>query len=136
MSIDIYIAEDDSDDQYLIRRALSSYNAPLNLHFFDSGEALLQALQSPSDRSLIFLDLNMPGMSGIECLHQLRKIDLYQTPPIIIFTTSEHELDIYRSYESGANIYLSKPAEFSELKLLLENVINFYFARCTAVGQT
>lgn len=78
----------------------------------------------------------MPGMSGIECLHQLRKIDLYQTPPIIIFTTSEHELDIYRSYESGANIYLSKPAEFSELKLLLENVINFYFARCTAVGQT
>lgn len=129
MTINIYIADDDLDDQYLIRQALYPLPKELALHFFCSGDDLITHLDTTpvNEPGLAILDLNMPQMGGLECLKHLRN-SIYKNLPIVIFTTSDNTIDITNSYECGANIYLTKPAAFSELQLLLNKVINFYFS--------
>jgi DNA-binding response OmpR family regulator len=64
---------------------------------------------------IIFLDINMPGFNGIECLKLLRSKDRYKTWPIIMYTTSTNKLNIEASYKNGANYYFPKPTKMEKL---------------------
>jgi len=68
---------------------------------------------------VIFLDLNMPVMSGLELLTEIKKQEVLQQIPIIIFSTSQLE-DIKREAKQlGAHDYISKPNNFNDLKQIL-----------------
>jgi CheY-like chemotaxis protein len=74
--------------------------------------------------NIVFLDLNMPVKSGMECLNEIRKNDRLRNLAIAIYSTSSSEENIEEAFVKGANIYIKKPNDFSQLKVILEQVIN------------
>lgn len=72
---------------------------------------------------IIFLDINMPGKNGLECLKELRQEGRFNEIMIVIYSTSGAESDIREAYRYGANNYLKKPGDFAELKASLAHVL-------------
>jgi superfamily II DNA/RNA helicase len=72
---------------------------------------------------LLFLDLNMPKKSGLECLSEIRKNDKLKNIIVAIYSTSSSEKDIEATFVSGANVYIEKPNEFEMLKDILEKAV-------------
>jgi len=95
-------------------------------------EAISHLEKIPPPPSLIFLDLNMPFMNGFECLAQLQKTNNYKEIPIIIFTTSNHAVDMERRISKWAKMYVTKPPDFNTLKTRLHDILemNFAMANC------
>src|SRR6266700_1516457 len=63
----------------------------------------------------IFLDLNMPRMSGIECLAEIKKINILQHIPVIVYSTSSAQKDVEETKKLGADYFITKPPNFREL---------------------
>jgi CheY-like chemotaxis protein len=72
---------------------------------------------------ILFLDLNMPRKSGIECLIEIKQNEFLKDVPIAIYSTSASEEDIEDTFVKGANVYIKKPSDFGTLKKILEEVI-------------
>jgi CheY-like chemotaxis protein len=121
--ITILMADDDPDDRDLAREALTESRLLNELHVVDDGEQLLAFLRregkfagSVTPRpDLILLDLNMPRMDGREALQALKSDAVFRSIPVVILTTSRAEEDVVRSYDLGANSFISKPVTFSGL---------------------
>jgi CheY-like chemotaxis protein len=75
--------------------------------------------QSPRP-GLVLLDLNMPRKDGREALREIKSDPELRRIPIVVMTTSKAEEDIFRSYDLGANSYISKPVTFEALVELMK----------------
>ena len=73
---------------------------------------------------VLFLDLNMPGKTGIDCLKEIRSNTRFKEVSIAIYSTSSSEIDIEDTFVEGANIYIKKPNDFSKLKKVIKEVVN------------
>ncbi len=82
----------------------------------------LAATESYPD--LIFLDINMPRMNGIQCLEEIKKHPEYKSISVAIYSTSGTEKDIEDTFVRGANVYIRKPGDFASLKKVLEEVLS------------
>lgn len=125
-SIKILSAEDDRDDQFLIKRAIDKAYIKTEIYFVSNGEDLLERLLTCNDENipdLILLDLNMPEMSGIEALKKIKENEKNRKIPVVILTTSDNENDMEQCYELGIQSYVTKPQSFDELVKCLENII-------------
>ncbi|HEY0047074.1 MAG TPA: response regulator, partial [Flavobacterium sp.] len=71
----------------------------------------------------IFLDLNMPEKGGKECLVEIRKHSKLKEIPVIIYSTSSSKKDIDDTYELGANLYITKPNSFTELRKAVRKIM-------------
>jgi CheY-like chemotaxis protein len=125
----ILMAEDDADDRLLVREAFDESRLLNELRFVEDGEELLEYLrregryESPDAAprpGLILLDLNMPRMDGREALRAIKEDESLRRIPIVVMTTSKAEEDIFRSYESGASSYITKPVTFERLVELMK----------------
>jgi len=111
----ILLVEDDDIDVMNIRRAFEKGNLRNPLFHADDGLVALEMLRGdllPRDRRLVLLDLNMPRMSGIEFLAELRADPELRSTPVVVLTTSDAERDrveVYNFYVAG---YLLKPVRF------------------------
>jgi CheY-like chemotaxis protein len=72
---------------------------------------------------LLFLDLNMPRKSGLECLKEIRRDKKIKDISIAIYSTSNSEKDMEETFLNGANIYIHKPNDFNVLKQILEKAL-------------
>jgi len=72
---------------------------------------------------ILFLDLNMPRKNGFECLKEIRSNKKFDEISIAIYSTSAAERDIEATFIAGANVYISKPNDFNELKQVLEKAV-------------
>ncbi len=124
----VFIADDDEDDRLLFARALNEIDKNINCEFATDGQSALLALrESVILPDILFLDLNMPKINGLECLRRI-KDDIYLVKlPIVIFTTSQNPGDIESTHSLGANVYFSKPANYNDLKERLERILNLDF---------
>jgi CheY-like chemotaxis protein len=121
--VSILMAEDDPDDQLLVKRAFASANLTTDLRFVNDGEELLAYLHQPTGHSeatsprpvLILLDLNMPKKDGREALKEIKADPGLRHIPVIVLTTSNREEDISHSYAMGASSYIVKPVDFADL---------------------
>jgi len=111
----IAIVDDDAQVRVGLRSLLRSYG--YNVDAYDGAAALL-ADNAPGRHHCIITDLQMPGMSGIELLEQLRR-DGKQIPLILMTAFPEAALR-KRAFQSGASCFLSKPFEANELLLCLK----------------
>jgi len=114
----ILFVEDDKDDVFLIQYACKRAGITEPMSFVENGQravAYLQAVGTADAPSLIFLDLNMPVMSGFDFLRWLRHHDKWRNVPVIVLTTSQNPADIASAYELGANAYVVKPSDPVEL---------------------
>jgi len=119
----IFLADDDADDKLLFVEAISDIDANINCIMTSNGQealALLNVMDPLPD--IIFLDVNMPVVNGLDCLKDLRATKRYSQVPIVMLTTSSSEF--IRAQAMGANLVLTKPPSFKELKVLLKEVID------------
>ena len=73
--------------------------------------------------NVLFLDLNMPRKSGMECLKEIKENSIFNDIAIAIYSTSASEEDIENTFVMGANIYIKKPSDFKTLKKVLSEVV-------------
>lgn len=126
----VYIVDDDPDDRQIILDAFLEHNTELDYVFIEDARELLQMLSEQPETefpSLIILDLNMPGMMGLQALKEIRSNKRYSRIPMVVMTTSTMGSDRKRSYELGANCFLTKPALFSELVSMTKSISSIYF---------
>lgn len=124
----VYIVDDDPDDRQIILDAFLENKYMGDYAFIESGDQLLENLQDPSALfpSLIMLDLNMPGIMGLQILQEIRSQKQYSHIPIIILTTSSLHMDRKLAYEYGANCFLRKPNSFPHLVTLADAILKLW----------
>ncbi len=132
----ILMAEDDSDDQLLVRDALAETGFGLDLRFVGNGVELMDYLHqkngyahpaSAPSPGLIILDLNMPRKDGREALREIKGDPELRKIPVVVLTTSTAEPDIARAYELGANSFISKPVAFDLLVSTMKSLGQYWF---------
>ncbi len=121
-----FIADDDPDDQELFLEALQLIdNFSDCVTAFNGQEALQKLLHGMKQLpDFIFLDLNMPGMNGKQCLAEIKKHTALQHIPVIIYSTSSDNKDIEETLQYGAAYYLQKPSRFDDLLVSLKKIID------------
>lgn len=121
----VILADDDEDDRLFFMDAFVEIKIKTKVKTVNDGVALMRYLNDEENTlpHVIFLDLNMPGKNGIDCLKEIKNTDRLKNISIAIYSTSASEHDIEETFIRGANIYIKKPNDFSVLKKLLEEVI-------------
>lgn len=111
----ILLVEDDSEDQYLFYEAINTLALMVHCKTVTNGKEALNHLQHCFNYDLIFMDLNMPVMTGIECIEVLKTLEKQKEIPVIIISTSVNPAHKDRCKELGIEIYWHKPNTFPEL---------------------
>lgn len=123
----ILIAEDDPDDQSLIREAISETCPESLVDFVADGDELLELLEREPAPDLVLLDLNMPRMNGWQVLEAIHSGQVACRAPIVILTTSLNDPDVRRAYRLGAAGYVRKPTEYRNLVRKLWIICDYWF---------
>lgn len=121
----IMLADDDQDDRDFFTEAFEDLKIKTRLNLFNDGQQLMNYLLN-TDCDLphiLFLDLNMPIKSGIECLLEIKQEEHLKDIAIAIYSTSASEDDIEETFINGANIYIKKPNDFKVLKKVLSDIV-------------
>lgn len=124
----ILLVEDDENDVFFFRRALRKAELEFPLQLVTDGEQALQYLNGDGkyrDRAthplpdIIFLDLKLPYLSGMEVLEFIQKQPALHKIEVIVLTSSPEERDRKRAFQLGAKDYLVKPAGPTTLRYIL-----------------
>ncbi|KFF06460.1 response regulator [Flavobacterium reichenbachii] len=115
--------DDDTDDCELFMEAVEAISSAAYTAINNPVEALRKLVQHEIEPDVIFLDLNMPIMSGLEFLTEIKKEVRLKEIPIIIFSTSQLEDIIKEAKRSGAEDFISKPNNFNDLKRILSSYV-------------
>ena len=109
------MVEDNEDDSYLLTRELARAQIDDQVTVFGNGEEALDFLLHASHPPLVvFLDLRLPGLSGIELLGRLRQEKRLKTVPVIIMTGSLEPEDVKACTRLGVTSYLPKPVSLND----------------------
>ena len=121
----VLLIDDDRDDAELFKEALFEINSAIVFeHYEDSKAGLKLLLEKQTDLpDLIFLDINMPIVSGWQCLTEFKKTEHLKHIPVILFTTSSQTKEKEIADEMGAEGFITKPNEYKALKELLSSLI-------------
>lgn len=131
-SIEILMAEDDTGDQILVRKAFARSRVINNLTIVNNGEELMRYLRRAPPYAtaprpdLLMLDLNMPKKDGREALAEIKADATLRHLPVVILTTSDADEDILRSYDLGANSYIQKPVTFEKLVEVIRTLSEYW----------
>lgn len=135
-SLNILLVDDSEDDTQLARAVFAQLGLPHDLHTLNSAEETLEYLRrqgrhaggrhAPPD--LILLDINMPGMNGLQLLRALKEDPALKRIPVIMLTSSTAPVDINSSFANGAASYLNKPDTIDGYKALLGGFGSYWFS--------
>jgi CheY-like chemotaxis protein len=121
----ILLAEDDQDDRLFFKDAFNAVKIEHTLTMFEDGNEIMDYLNNCEDLPhIVFLDLNMPGKSGIECLKEIRSNPDLRDLSVAIYSTSASNQNIEETFILGANVYIKKPKDFAALKKIISDVIH------------
>ena len=123
--INVVLADDDEDDRLFFSEAFDELKINTKVSTFNDGVYLMDYFNSEDAilPQVLFLDLNMPRKSGLECLKELRADEKFKDVAIAIYSTSSSEEDVENTFVLGANIYIKKPSDFKSLKKVLSDVV-------------
>lgn len=126
LSKNIYLADDDEDDRLFFNQALKEVCNGSELTALEDGEQLMTVLSSEKSSSpdILFLDINMPGKNGYDCLKEMKLYAHLQRIPVVVFTTSGAAQSVKAAYDYGASHFITKPSDFGQLKRTLHKVLN------------
>jgi len=128
----VLLAEDEAPDVYLMERAFRLAEVPNALMSVPNGQEAIWYLEGEgpyTDRSehpepcLMLLDLKMPLVDGFEVLKWIgEQKKLRDRLPVIVLSSSDHEVDVRKAFELGAHEYLVKPSEFEKLVAMVRDL--------------
>jgi CheY-like chemotaxis protein len=116
----ILMAEDDDGHARLVQRNLKRAGVVNEIVHVGDGQAALDYIRCQGAFAnrvrngplLLLLDINMPRLSGIEVLCQIKQDEATAKIPVIMLTTTDDPREIERCYEAGCSIYITKPVEY------------------------
>ncbi|HUQ81750.1 MAG TPA: response regulator [Gemmatimonadaceae bacterium] len=134
-SITILMADDDADDRMLAEDAMKESRLSNTFRCVEDGQELMDyltrrgryATEDAPRPGLILLDLNMPKKDGRQALQEIKSDPDLRRIPVVILTTSKTEEDVLRSYDLGANSFISKPVTFDGLVDIVRTLGNYWF---------
>jgi len=135
----LFMIDDDVDDREVFQEAIRTSYPDIDLIFAYDGVQALEILNG-SNRlpDIIFLDYNMPRMSGLQCLKALKASDKFKHIPTVMYTTSgdREEENVVRMF--GVDYYMRKTTSFIELCAELKTIIETTNSKSqkTSSGET
>ena len=133
--LDVLLVDDNQGDSKLILRAVSAEISSSRVHVVRDGEDALNfifARDSSRETAgvlplgLILLDLKLPKIDGFDVLARVKGNSRTKFIPIVVLSSSNHDRDIQRSYELGANSYMQKPVIFEDFEAMVHRVIEYW----------
>ena len=112
----ILLVEDDKVDVMTVKRAFKELNIKASLVVAGNGEEALDYLKKAETENpcIIFLDLNMPRMGGIEFLQIIKQDECFRKIPVIVLTTSKEECDKAQAFDLSTAGYMLKPVDYEQ----------------------
>lgn len=133
-TVDLLLVEDNLADVELARESLAAGKLHVNLHVVTDGEAAMEFLHRRGVHTnapvpdLIVLDLNLPKKNGSEVLADVKADPLLRRIPVVVLTSSEAEVDVLKSYDLGANCYITKPLDLTQFERIVQSIEDFWFS--------
>ena len=130
----ILLVEDSPSDVRMTRDAIADAKILNDLHVVSDGEQALDFLYRRADYAdaprpdLILLDLNLPKISGLEVLEQIKGEPDLRRIPVAVLTTSAEDRDIVSAYDRYVNCYLTKPVDFDEFARVVQHIEDFFLS--------
>ena len=120
-----FLIDDDIDDREVFVLALKDIDPSINCITAKDGAEALDFIENNENfiPDFVFLDLNMPRVSGKECLIEMRKIARLQNVPIYIYTTTSSDKDKLELLTIGATGFITKPYTIKKLVEILSQII-------------
>ena len=131
--IEVLLVEDDPGDADLTREFLSQGKVVVNLSLVEDGVKAMAYLRQEGEYAdavrpdLILRDLNLPRKDGREVLQDVKNDDDLKHIPIVVLTTSDADEDILKSYNLGANCFVTKPVGLKEFAKIVQTIEDFWF---------
>jgi len=130
----IVVVEDDTDDQEMFNEIFKELNYKNEIIFFNDGqEALAYLTAESSEPFIVFSDINMPKLNGIELRKQIHENESIRikTIPYLFFTTSAAQDDVIDAYSKSIQGFFVKPSSFQDLRELIKIIIE-YWQKCVS----
>jgi CheY-like chemotaxis protein len=117
--VNIILVEDDDGHALLVEKNLRRAGLVNGFLRLKDGQEAVDFFFNGGDRSempelVVLLDVNMPRVTGIEVLKQLKQDPSTAAIPVIMLTTTDDPREIERCYEYGCNVYITKPVEYDD----------------------
>lgn len=131
--IQILLVEDNEGDILLTLEAFKEMTVKNKVTVARDGAAAIQLLKREGEYAdailpqLVLLDINMPGLSGIEVLGFIKGDEHLRKIPVVMLTTSSSAADIAACYEKSANCFITKPLEFGKFLAVVRSIETFWF---------
>jgi CheY-like chemotaxis protein len=128
----ILLVEDDDDHAELVERALDDHGMSVEVTRVEDGAEALEYLlrrgpwASAPRPDVVFLDLRLPRVDGLEVLRQIKATPDLVGLPIVVLTTSAADRDVVNAYESHVNAYVVKPVDHENLERMLRETSAFW----------
>lgn len=121
----ILLIDDDRDDAQVFMEALEQMDDTVQFIRYQDEETAMMALQQKRGPrpDIIFLDINMPKLTGWDCLTQIKAHPDLSKIPVIMYTTSARETEKMIAADLGASGFITKPTNFEQLKELLHQFL-------------
>lgn len=128
--VPVVMADDDADDFFLMQSTLEEQHVTNPLHHVANAHQLFEFLVHRNDTTtvhrhlpgLIFLDINMPGMNGLEILEKLKTNADFRAIPVVVFSTVSNPETVRRAYQLGANSFITKPNSMQGMSEVVRSV--------------
>lgn len=132
--VTIVMIEDDEGHARLIEKNVRRAGVNNDIVHFTLGNKALDYILGPErdglvskDRYLlVLLDLNLPDMSGIRILEQIKSNEHTKRLPVVVLTTTDDETEIQKCYDLGANVYITKPVDYEGFATAIRNLGLFF----------
>lgn len=120
-AVQILLVEDNKNDAELTMRTLQKNHVGNKVHWVQDGAEAVDFLFARGEYNhrninhipkVVFLDLKLPKMDGIEVLDEIRSSEQLKKLPVVMLTSSKEEKDMIKSYDLGVNSYVVKPIDF------------------------
>ena len=125
----IIIVDDDVDDQEMIGEALSAIKVQNEIKFFNGGVQVLEYLLQTSDTPfIIFCDINMPALNGIELRSEINKNEYLtrKSIPFVYYTTHAQPHIVEQAYYMSVQGFFEKPNSIGEMEQQLQKILDYW----------
>jgi signal transduction histidine kinase len=132
--IDILMVEDNPADVELMKEALQESKILTHTFIVGDGVEALEFLNQEGKYKaavrpdLVLLDLNIPKKDGREVLKHMKNDPYLKSIPVVILSSSDSDTDIIKSYNLGANCYITKPIGFEQFLSIIQTIGDFWFS--------
>jgi CheY-like chemotaxis protein len=129
MSKKVLLVDDDLEEIELFRDLLSEIDESIIYHFAVNGKDALAKLTTKGIAlpDIIFMDINMPGMNGWECLRRMKATPELSQVPVVMYSTSSRDSDRQMAVQLGARQYVTKHISYRKFREEVEQILRFEF---------